>query len=636
MNRFSASAPEGEIIDRKDLKNETENASEQVERWKKKITAAEKKYEDYHNLVKEIREYYKNAKKKNKQNIFWSSVETLKPFLYFKQPKPYIRRKEKNADPVQALACKILEKALEWDLEQFDFDSVIKYARNDFLLSGMGVVFEQYKADFSEVDGVDVKKSEYVETVYLSPLNFLADSEKVDVWEDVSWIAKIIYMTKQEVLDAFGKEVEDIIVEDDREDYQKKNTKVYEIWDKESQTIYYLSKECKSKFLKVTEDPLKIKGFFNCPKPIFATLANDGIIPVPDYSEIKEQLDELDGVTGRMKKIMQALKVSGCYNSSFPELNSILSKDVTLVSVSDFDRLKEAGGIKGIIDFVPIEQYVNALASMAERRQDLTAQIYEITGVSDIMRGNSDANETATAVTKKTNFGTLRNQDRQNDMQRFILDLFKIKAEIICEQFSPDMLAGFLDTSEETTPEVLSAAVQLLKTEKMRGMVLGIETDVAFNQDAVAEKTMETVKTINDMVTSAFQAISAQPKLLPLYRKMVESVVVTLPNARQFEPVIETTFQQIEQDLNQPQEPQPTPEEQKVQIAAQKNQQEFQIKQEQNRIKQEELALKKQIEDNKVAMTNKEAEMQYALKQQEIAAGLETNANITTGYVKGF
>lgn len=627
MNDFSLASKETE---------EKMDNPELVERWKKKISASEKKYEDYHKLVKEIREYYTNAKKKNKQNIFWSSIETLKPFLYFKQPKPYIKRKEKNANPVQALACKILEKALEWDLEQFDFDSVIKYARNDFLLSGMGLVFEKYTADFEMVDGFELKNDEKVETVYFSPLDFIADVEKVNVWEDMKWLARIIYMTKQEVLDNFGEQARDIIVEDDEEDYQKKNTKVYEIWDKESQKIYYLSKECESRFLKETEDPLKVRGFFNCPKPIFATLANDGIIPVPDYTEIKEQLDELDGITARMKKIMQALKVSGCYDSSFPELNNILNKDVTLVSLSDFERLKEAGGIKGIIDFVPIDQFVNALVSLAERRQDLVTQIYEITGVSDIMRGNSDANETATAVNKKTNFGTLRNQDRQNDMQRFICDLFKIKAEIICEQFSSDKLAGFLDENEQQNIELVQQAVLLLKEDKLRGMVLDVETDVSFNQDAVAEKTMETVKVINDMVNSSFQAISAQPALLPLYRKMVESMIVTLPNARQFEPVIESVFQNIEVGFSRPQEPKPDPEEQKIQIAAQKNQQEFQIKQEQNRIKEEELALKKQIEDNKVAMTNKEAEMQFALKQQEIAAGREMNANITTGYVKGF
>lgn len=239
MNDFSLASKETE--------EKTDN-SELVERWKKKISASEKKYEDYHKLVKEIREYYTNAKKKNKQNIFWSSIETLKPFLYFKQPKPYIKRKEKNANPVQALACKILEKALEWDLEQFDFDSVIKYARNDFLLSGMGLVFEQYTAEFDTVDGFEIKNDEKVETVYFSPLDFIADVEKVNVWEDMKWLARIIYMTKQEVLDNFGEQARDIIVEDDEEDYQKKNTKVYEIWDKESKKFIIFPKNVKAGF----------------------------------------------------------------------------------------------------------------------------------------------------------------------------------------------------------------------------------------------------------------------------------------------------------------------------------------------------------------------------------------------------
>ena len=73
-----------------------------------------------------------------------------------------------------------------------------------------------------------------------------------------------------------------------------------------------------------------------------------------------------------------------------------------------------------------------------------------------------------------------------------------------------------------------------------------------------------------------------------------------------------------------------------MQNQAQKNAQEFAVKKEQNQIKSQELALKKQIEDNKVAMQNKEAEMQFALKQEQIAAGNAVTANISTGYVKGF
>ena len=105
--------------------NETE-----VKSWISKISKAEQHYHDYHETIKKIRQYYRNETNSDKQNIFWSSIETLKPFLYFKQPKPYIERKEKSIDKSQNYACMMLERALTWDLEQFDFDSVIKYARN--------------------------------------------------------------------------------------------------------------------------------------------------------------------------------------------------------------------------------------------------------------------------------------------------------------------------------------------------------------------------------------------------------------------------------------------------------------------------------------------------------------------------
>ena len=619
--------------------------SEKIERWLKKIEAAEKKYEDYHKLVEEIRAYYKNDKKKNKQNIFWASVETLKPFLYFKQPKVYVERKEKVSDPVQSTACQILEKALEWDIGQFDFDGVIKYARNDYLLGGMGLLYEKYEPTFTKIEqevvsenGIEITQaeildSEQVNTVYIDPVDFIADSEKVGIWEDVTWVARKIHMTKKEVVEQFGEQVREFFVETDDEEDLQKNTVVYEIWDKTSRSIKYICKDYELDFLKETGDLLKLQGFFPMPKPIMATTTNDSIVPVPDYSEIKPMLDELDGITERMKKTMQAIKVSGCYDNSFSQLGNILNKDVTLVSINDFTKLKENGGIAGIIDFMPIAQYIQSLEALAQRKAELVTQIYEVTGVSDIMRGNSDPNETATAVTKKTNFGTLRNQDRQNDMQRFITDLLKIKAEIICEQFAPETLANFVKNID---PQIAMAAIELLKTDKMRGMLLGIETDSSFNQSEEAQKVNDAVTLIHTMVTNAFQVVSAQPLLLPLYRQMIETVVVTLPNARQYEPVIDEVFNKIQQQLSEPQPEQPDPEMLKVQQQGQKNQQEFAIKQEQNRIKQEELALKKQIEDNKMLLTNKEMEIQAQLKQEEIQQKADVNTNITTGFVRGF
>jgi hypothetical protein len=634
---------------------------DEVKKWIDRISSAEKKWQVYHDLIKEIREYYKNEKNKNKQNIFWSSIETLKPFIYFKPPVPYVERRSKVANPVEDCACKILEKALIHNLESQDFDGVIKYARNDYLLSGLGLTYEKYVPTFKTVmqpvmvevpvlgeqevgqEPVDVLDSAKVETTYIDPSKLLLDCSHVAVWEDCEWVAQIIEMTKKEVIDQFGKEIAEKIIDplNPLENELDKATNVYRIWDKKGGKIIYLSKEVKDEFLRVDEDVLKIEGFYPFGKPLFATLANDGLIPVPDYSEIKCQLDELDGVNTRMRLTMQALKVSGCYDGAFPELANLLNKDVTLIQVSDFEKLREKGGIDGFVGFMPIGQYIEALQALAERRAQLMQAIYEITGVSDIMRGNADPNETATAVTKKTNFGTLRNQDRQNDFQRYLTDVLKIKAEILCEMLTPELLAQFAEPN--TAPEVLMQAIGLLKTDKIRNLTLGIETDTSFMQDEEADKTLNAVKTIHEMVTAAFQVISAQPALLPLYKQMLDAVVVTLPNTRQFSAAIDETFARIEAELSQPSEPEPNPDMIRAQAdmaRAQadqiKNANEFAVKQEANAIKEQEVQLKKQAEDNKVMMANKEAEMQFALKQQELATKGQTNENISTGYVGAF
>jgi len=613
--------------------------NKEVKKWIGRISKAKKHWEAYHDLIKTIRDYYTNYNNKNEQNIFWSSIETLKPFIYFKAPTPYVERKDKKENPVYDEACALLEKALVWDMERQDFDGVIKYARNDYLLSGLGLTYEQIEPKFADVmdvfgNSAEVLQSVEVKTKYFDPKDFLCDCFNVKVWEDVDWVAQKIEMSKRGVIEQFGSEIADQLIDAtlDRDTELEAKTCVYRIWDKKGNKVLYLSEKVTDRFLREDEG-LDLEGFYPFPKPVFATLANNGMIPTPDYKEIKCLLDELDGVNARMSLTMKALKVSGAYDGSFPELANLLNKDVKLIQVSDFDKLRAAGGIKNVVDFMPIEQYVNALEVLAERRNMLIQAIYEVTGVSDIMRGNSDPSETATAVTKKTNFGTLRNQDRQNDFQRFLTDILKIKAELIVEQMPAEQMMEFA-TSQDIN--IVMAAIQLLKQEKMRNLTLGVETDSSFMQSEELEKTTEAVKLINDMVNQSFAAISAQPALLPLYKQMIEAVVVTLPSARQFANVIEESFKRIEAELSQPEQEQPNPEMIKAQAEVQKNQNEMQIKEQQNAIKEQEVQLKKEAEDNKIAMANKEADMQYTLKMAEIEAGREANANITTGYVRGF
>ncbi len=610
----------------------------EVKKWIRKIETAEKKYGPYWDLIKEIRTYYKNEKSRNKQNVFWASIETLKPFLYFKEPKPYVEQKEKINSPIAGIACRILEKALNWDLEKFDFDSVMKYVRNDFLLLGFGAACERYVPTFKKCvlkDESDVcleiLDDEKIETVYINPEDFIADDQKVCVWEDCSWVARKVFMTIEEIEAQFGKNISALLGIKE-ENKGSESIKVYEIWDKTNKRILYLAKECSAQFLKEIKEPAKISGFFSMPKPLFASLTNDGLIPVPDYIQLKPLLEELSGVTTRMKLTMQAIKVSGAFDNSFPELANILNKDVTLVALSDFNKLKENGGLKGIIDFAPIEQYVNALEILATRRQDIMSQIYEITGVSDIMRGNSDKVETATAVSKKTNFGTLRNQDRQNDMLRFMTDLFKIKAEMICECFSRERLKCFAD--ESMNPSDVDLAIEVLKTDKLRGMVLGLETDCAFMNGDSSAQIQGTINAIHQLIVEAFDVVSAQPLLLDVYRQMIENLTASLPNARIYEPILKKTFEEIGAQLKA-QEPniglmQLKQQEQKMML-------DYRLKEKELAIKEAELILKKNEQERKALLENKEMELQAALKNKEMnEKPRSVDTNITTGYVKGF
>ncbi|MCK0399321.1 hypothetical protein MVT46_24440, partial [Salmonella sp. L-S2906] len=68
-------------------------------------------------------------------------------------------------------------------------------------------------------------------------------------------------------------------------------------------------------------------------------------------------------------------------------------------------------------------------------RQQLISDVYEITGLSDIMRGSTNPNETLGAQTLKSQYGSVRVRDRQEELVRIARDTVRIAAEIMAENF---------------------------------------------------------------------------------------------------------------------------------------------------------------------------------------------------------
>ena len=235
--------------------------------WANRIQSALKIYEPYYDVVKKARNVYKSGQIQGSSdllpshlsgtgyNIFWSGIETQKPFLYFKQPKPYVERLSWNISPAKRVAAKILERALMWNLNKFDFDSVLKYARNDYLISGCGILWETYVPTFETGtllgQELTIKSDEKVVSTYVDPLNFLMDTTHAGIFEEVTWIARRLVMQAKDIYTSFGLKAYEMLSLDANpsDDSALSTVDVYEIWDKETKRVYYFAPSFPSAFL---------------------------------------------------------------------------------------------------------------------------------------------------------------------------------------------------------------------------------------------------------------------------------------------------------------------------------------------------------------------------------------------------
>jgi hypothetical protein len=67
--------------------------------------------------------------------------------------------------------------------------------------------------------------------------------------------------------------------------------------------------------------------------------------------------------------------------------------------------------------------------------------VYEVTGVADILRGQTDPNETLGAQELKAQTGSRRVRNTKDELARFARDVFRLVCEAIAENFSPETLA---------------------------------------------------------------------------------------------------------------------------------------------------------------------------------------------------
>ena len=522
-----------------------------LQKWLKEIDTVKqsKAQQQYEKTGERILKLYKNHDEtadgqggaaKVMFNVLWSNVQVLGPSLYSRMPKIVVERRFKDSDPVGRLAAQLAERATSFNLstQQDRFNYAVRAAVNERLLVGRGQVWVRYDSQFAAQIDENGEENQAIqpnsERVLVDPLNWkdYFESPARNQYE-VRWRAKRAYMTRAKLVERFGDIGKKVQLTHNPSDLKKKDmsdvesefllqAEVFEIWCSESGKVYWISEGYKEGCLDVVDDPLRLKDFDPCPLPLLATTTTDSTYPTPDYRIYERLANELDYVTKRIQSLVECIRFVGATASMFNEdvKNILKLDDGQLWPIQQWQMWSEKGGFKGAMDWLPFDQCVAAIQPLMQYQDKLVAQIHEITGIPDIVRGASDPTETLGAQQQKAHWTVVKISEKQAEVQRFCREIIGKMAEIIFEPglFTDETIK--LMCGVETMPiedqQNVDAALYLLRNDRLRTFRVDIETDstIAVDEDQDKAARMEYIGAINQLMGNIQNVAQFKPELM--------------------------------------------------------------------------------------------------------------------------
>lgn len=624
-----------------------------LDRYKMEIQLYDKEYKPWETRSTKIVKRYKDERAATQTsptrfNILYSNVQTLFPAAYGNDPKPDIQRRFKDDDVLGRVTADVLERCTSYQVNS-KFSDTVKHCLQDRLLPGRGVSWVRYEPHFrdAELPGQSTD-GQITDTIYededqdkeaLQEVYYEEVCHDYVYWKDFGHnVARIwdevycgwrkVYLTKQELIDRFGKKIAELCpmdysprgLSDDKKNEVMKKSTVYELWDKNKDKVYWLHKDL-DQFLDVKDDPLELPEFFPFPKPLLGIITNDSLVPVPDYAEYQDQAMELDELTTRINQITKSIKVVGVYDSSAAGIARMLDEGVEnrMIAVETWAIFAEKGGMNGAVAFMPMKEIMEVLLGLYEAREKVKNDLYEITGIADIIRGATKASETATAQNIKSQFATLRLDSIQHAVARFAKDMVVSTALIIAQHFSLDTIKQISGVQLMTTEEKLqfqtkqkqSQAAQqqwqgiaqqaqaagqqppppppasppiddkmqemldnptweevfgLLRDQPHLNFRIDIETDSTIKMDEQQDQQarMEFLTAAGGFIQQSAEVAISQPELMPLLVQMLMFGVRGFKVGKSIEGAFRTILQKVEKQASQPQPPKPDPEMEKI------------------------------------------------------------------------
>jgi hypothetical protein len=414
---------------------------------------------------------------------------------------------------------------------------------------------------------------------------------------------------------------------------------IYEIWDKTSGEVLWISKSL-GKILDTRPDPLKLENFWPCPKPLYATLTTDKLEPIPDFVLYQDQAKQLDTLADRIDGFINALKVRGVYDASEPSLARLFSEgeNNTLIPVKNYAAFSEKGGMMGAINLVDIAPIASALQMSYQAMDQVKGQIYEIMGIADIQRGQTDPNETLGAQIIKSNNAAGRLKTMQHAVVDFATELLSIKAQIICNHFTDDTIvkiSGAMQLSPQDQ-QLIPQALALLRNESAKNFRVEVTSDSMIFQDEQQEKAdrLEFLSAMSGFLSQAVPAAQMTPELTPMLVEMLKFGVTAFKAGKGLEGMIDETADKFREQakMAEGQPKPPSPEQQKMEMQMQieqaKMQAEAQKMQMQQQIEQAKIQGQIELEKSKQEYQAQENQLKFQLEDQRNRAQMQMEMDL--------
>jgi len=465
------------VVDPKNLKSS--------KGWLGLIKQAEKAFDAWHRTANAVDKIFANLEKlaaiarDREFQLFWANVQVLGPSIYSRPPIPVIVPRFKDQKPLPRIASELLERSCVVTYDTQDIDGTMKMVRDDLNIVARGALWVRYEAKSDEGN-----LGQRVCIEHKDRKDFLHDPVKK--WADVDWVDGISYLTRKEMRKRFLKTSGDAYKEAAYEIRKDPVTgenevslkaKVHEIWCKSKNRVYWVT-EGVEVFLDEQPPHLTLEGFFPAPRPAYGTTQRGSMVPVPDMLFYKDQLEEINEYTARISALSEALRLKGFYPGGAGELADAIETAMKrqddraiLVPVSNWALLGN-GQAKDTIVWIPIEMVATTITELVALRKQVIEDVYQIMGLSDIMRGQTEASETLGAQQLKSQYGSVRIRDKQNELVRIARDVTRIVAEIMAENFTSKSLLDMSQLDIPSDADIAKQAAPLKQQVRQIGMDL--------------------------------------------------------------------------------------------------------------------------------------------------------------------